>query len=1024
MDPAWAIMDEKIHTDIERAERHAPDGGHSHKRDTCLRRTAIVVSDFDGMNFNNRRWLTSYHRRYAKSAAQCDEFGPRTYIRVAAAEFGYGKLEIQFMLPDDPPIATDHIFAKANLCPKSASQLVCESWTAEQYAAFCRNYGLHTGSKDGYSPTIKMTFPMKTLDFVYVSCDNIPFYCDRNLDYPKSIIRQSQETGTNFPEKHILVECFLPESCRSLSEDCGNTPDVATYLSRIIARAHNDPYGFFFKYVPERVFKSADDMPSIQECAFVEPDSPVDSFHSVMEQTARLSIVMRDELEFSRLSMLLAKQRAYHTFAFELPGHRVNGVVAGYFFVWPAPDLELVPQIGERFAIQLDDVPFRFAKSTATRDTNAHYSQQKRVITDHVAESCIAARVASRKAGRRIEDDIYDALDKIVKTSGNSDDRAKWIRSQITPLLFKEGTARKSLAIPAAPTETPTAHHSRVARWVDYMFERGLLHANGLCLSLTAVRVTVPSWMEPLGIVGAYVRAPAVPGWPQHQKPVPVVEFKIPCITIGSNLTETIQKVRSNRKKHMFTSRFIRTAHGGQLKAGLRALSRSGQDFAELSRTNSDAFARYIAKVRGDTISYDLTDALPLLKDFLNCADSNTSPEDPVLKAALNLYQKFDKDQKAMYNRVRNLPFGTCIVSGVPGSGKNHVTQLLMAIIQHSAVNDRVVRGWTGTEFPATVEPDRVKRHFSTSDRMQCASSGDLSKSPEAMPRHIGSTTQEETRQSQSPCMLSRSQLLIVAPSNDMLDKIADDLSTLYSKLGLEKRLCRVQTPDNAYEYMTDRMNSDNVKPEYDEEDHGEDAFETEVYLRTLSKDCQKKYRVKIATGGEYAVSALVAKRIEKAAPNDELVTEIKRLQKERKDKPESFFETGITELRELLQHASDEEYVAADVLLATPESFYKLAVRDVKLRIIAVWQDEAFRMTETEALIGLQFAREAFARFMTGDDKQYKPVVMSVNAHNNKNSNLVFCAQFGQQLELSLPSRMIKAGFRAHYLNINHRAK
>jgi hypothetical protein len=430
MDPAWAIMDEKIRTDIERAERHAPDGGRSRKRDTCLGLTAIVVSDFDGMNFNNRRWLTSYRRRYAKSAAQCDESGPRTYIRVATAEYGYGTLEIDYRLPKGPkPKPCDDTFAKATLCPKSASQPVHESWTAEQYAAFCRKYDLHTGSDGGYSPANKISFLMNTSEFVYIPRDKIPCPPHVELAKAKSIIRRSQDRGTNFPEKHILVECFLPESCRSISENSDDTPIIATYLSRIIARARNDPYGFFFKGVSERVFKSADDMPSIQECAFIEPDSSVNSFHSVMEQTARLSIALRDELEFSRLSMLLAKQRACHTFAFELPGHRVNDVVAGYFFVWPAPDLELAPQIGERFAIQLDDVPFRFAKSTAPRDANAHNSQQKRVITDHVVDSCIAARVASRKAGRRIEDDIYDALDKIVKTRGNSDDRAKWIRS-------------------------------------------------------------------------------------------------------------------------------------------------------------------------------------------------------------------------------------------------------------------------------------------------------------------------------------------------------------------------------------------------------------------------------------------------------------------------------------------------------------------------------------------------------------------------------------------------------------------
>ncbi|ETS85380.1 hypothetical protein PFICI_03405 [Pestalotiopsis fici W106-1] len=1008
-------MDEKIRTDIAQAERNAPEGERSHERRYWHEITAIVISDSDGAGFNNRRWLVPYEPRYIKSAASHhDGSGPRTMVNVATAEFGYGKLDIDYILPKDITIVGyDDTFANARLCPKSASQPVLELLNAEKYESFCREYGLHTKSDDVYSDACKITFLMKAADFDYKQGPMVTMASHEQRVNFKRVLRQSRKLGTTFPTKHILIECFLP-SYR------GDNPTLARRLSATVARARSDPYRFFFEKVPsKRVFKSADDMPSTQECAFVEPDLPVDSFDSVMEQTARLGIAMRDELAFTRLSMLLARQRACHTFAFELPGHRINGVTAGYFFVWPAPDLELAPQVGERFAVQLDNIPFRHPKPPTPESTG----RQKRKIIDHIVESCIVARFIAQKSGRAKTDHIIDALDKVVKP-GPRDLRDKWINVHALALMFKEGAAKSGIK-PAEPTETPTAHHSRVAAWVGAMFGRKFLHAKGLnqCPNLTAVRVTVPSWMEPLGVIGAYVRAPTVPDWPMHKTPVPVVEFKLPCVVIGSDPTETIRTVRRNRDKHVFISRFVRTAHGGQLKAGLRALSRSGQDFSESSGTNADAFARYIAKVKGDVIPYDLTAALPLLKDFLDHAESDTTPHDPVLKAALGIYHKFDADQKAMYNRTRNLPFGTCIVSGAPGSGKNHVTQLLMAIIQHSTVDDFVVWNWTETKVSAPGAPDNVAEHRSSSKRPPSASSEESRVSPEATSAHIEQAIHEEAPQSQSSCMPSHSQLLIMAPSNDMLDKIADDMSALYYNLGLQKRLCRVQTPDNAHEYMTHCMNL-NGTPRYDVEDHGEDAFETEVYLRTLSKDCFNNHRVKTAPGGEYAISALVAKRIEIAAPDDDLVAQIKTLQDQREHNPETFFETGIAKLRQLLQSVSDEEYLKAHVLLSTPEAFYKLAVREVKLRITAVWQDEAFRMTETEALIGLQFARQAFVRFMTGDDNQCRPVVTSVNAHENKNTNLVFCAQFGEQLQLSLPSRMIKAGFRAHYLNINHRAR
>lgn len=262
--------------------------------------------------------------------------------------------------------------------------------------------------------------------------------------------------------------------------------------------------------------------------------------------------------------------------------------------------------------------------------------------------------------------------------------------------LFPKSGTRKTPSIACVPTEDPVDHRNRIFKWVNDIFARGRLilssHVLNRCPHLTAVRVTVPTWMERLGVIGAYVRSPPVPGSPKHKKPAPVVQYKIPIIKITSDLEETISTVRRNRNKFVFTSRFVRTAHGGQLKAGLRALSLSGQDIWELSGSNAAAFSRYIAKVSGDVVSYDLTTALPLLTEFLDHAESRTVPFDPLLRAAISIYHKLDSDQKAMFSRTRELPFGTAIVSGCPGSGKNHVTQLLMAIIQHSQVKRDVVQ--------------------------------------------------------------------------------------------------------------------------------------------------------------------------------------------------------------------------------------------------------------------------------------------------------------------------------------------
>ncbi|KAK6073054.1 hypothetical protein SCUP234_08891 [Seiridium cupressi] len=106
-------------------------------------------------------------------------------------------------------------------------------------------------------------------------------------------------------------------------------------LPRTIVVARTEPYEFLFQKVTRaRVFVNMNNMPDTQECGFTKPDAPIDAFDSWSRQLGLPS----------------------YTPAFELPGHKVNGVVADFFFLWLNPDVKLIPDEGEHFFVRIDEV--------------------------------------------------------------------------------------------------------------------------------------------------------------------------------------------------------------------------------------------------------------------------------------------------------------------------------------------------------------------------------------------------------------------------------------------------------------------------------------------------------------------------------------------------------------------------------------------------------------------------------------------------------------------------------------------
>ncbi|ETS85377.1 hypothetical protein PFICI_03402 [Pestalotiopsis fici W106-1] len=1026
LEPDWKTIDKNARFGIDRAQTYDVKGERIHERKTHLVCAAVAASEVIDGKLSNRRWLGSYTPQYVKTAGHGPlNPGVRSNIAFTNAEYGYGIFEIENVFRQ--PGETGYVapFSKTSLSTKLAAKPVAKPMTGSEFETYCKATGLHEDSTDAYTAVFKITIHITTSGARYVEHRPAILRHTRLNHVGWDTVRQeTRQSATEFSGKELLIEMFFPGT--------GRLPALLFRdLESTIAKSKKNPYErLVTKVSRSRTFKSMRDMPSVLECGFVMPDAPVVAFSGVDEQSVRLGIALRDEYQFEESLMALAEKRPCNTLALRLKGHQVKGVDGGFLFIFVDPPADLVPEIGERFLVRLDNVPFAQPDSPTIALTDA---QRCETIATCITETCEVARSLARMDDNLFLGYIYDALDQVVN---DDEQRDEFMEFQARKLMPRKGTPATDTEA-ATPSEHPSDHRTRVRDWVKDKFSHGLLKTPDKildrCPDMPAVRIVAPSWLEPLEVVVAYVRAPKVPEWPKNIKPTPVIDVKFPRISIQPSVYETVRTARKHMKNLKFTTRFIRRAHDGQMNAGLHALDLAGKDTWELSEAHDATFARLIAKGGGPTIDYNVLEALPLLNEFMAHVKSETVPTDPVLKACLAIYKKLDADQKLIFDDLTALPFGIRIVSGGPGSGKNFVVQLFMAIAQHSEVVEDVVNGWLNTTVPLPAQ--RTTTNDRSSDgawvTQQPTLSADDKASWDTARREIKSS--KETldfgdHMSDPDAYSARHQgkLVILAPSNKLLDKIAIDLRDLYAELKLKKRICRVLMPGTASSDMEHRIRSEPPVSPYDEDipEEGDDIFETDIYLGQLSKECLDQHRFIDPPGGDFAVSALVAKRITNPVHGDGLAEYVTDLEAERSSDPDNFYLTCIKILRGLLKKARNEEYLAADVLLSTPEAWFNLSCQKLPMKITALWIDESFRMTEPEALIGLQHAHQAKVRFMTGDNEQHKPIVKSIDAHKSKDDDRVFCAQFGSQLGLALPSRMMAAGYEHIILNHNHRAQ
>ncbi|KAK7752581.1 hypothetical protein SLS62_005549 [Diatrype stigma] len=260
---------------------------------------------------------------------------------------------------------------------------------------------------------------------------------------------------------------------------------------------------------------------------------------------------------------------------------------------------------------------------------------------------------------------------------------------------------------------------------------------------------------------------------------------------------------------------------------------------------------------------------------------------------------------------------------------------------------------------------------------------------------------------------------LVLGTQNEQLDVMANNIEKFHAALPFRHPfITRAVTAQT----LNHRMGEYERTPEHVKEDDGlpvDEAFETALLLERAHQSA-KNFRME-ASESRFTVSSQVAVLL---AENKLIAARhANQLLHEKHMDPVEFRLGDIyKELREVLRQLVKYVYVRSDFILATPFVANSL-VRKLENRPAAVWIDEAWRMAEPDALIGLAGFPEALIRIQSGDAMQLPPFCMSLDAHKTLDKSRWLANQFGAQFVTSMAKRATECGHDVTYLMTNWRA-
>lgn len=1022
----------------------------------------MVATSGDGVQFVPFKPATTYTRNYLSNAGHGYRHGARDLVTFHSQQYGYSRIEIAhgFVHQDNDRLST---YAKTTFDVSSFNGFSARRLTKADYLRYCRSlhlsvddssresfwqYDIIVSAKQYYSGTLN--FGVETLkeNDVLGSKEAVDMTTS-NLDIKEPVVR--------------FQLFFVGHSERP--------GDVANEIRAARMVAEDGPYKDLMSHAESHCrLPSVTHMLNHVDCDFRTPDTEVQRFKDSEERCARLAYGTREEEAYQTALIALASKRPRKAFAVDIQIARVHHPLTHKEYrshcviIIPYPtDLDLMPKIGESAQI-LTNIPVIYEESP--KPVALTEKQVVKILTNAIFT---AAKYSQKARGSNEVSRSYllSELDKLVclpLAKEHEKYRHQFVMNSAEELRLRQG--EKNDDGTHGRPETFEDHRKRIVNWVEQNLERLNLPKkdNAAYAQFNVTRQSSISGLE--GCMVFHAEYPRDPLWSSHPKPYVDVDFPFVPMAAGSDIMATY---RTNPKRFSFMATIVRTATEDTLKSRL-----AGITYATLVNSEDDqshGYLDWLLDFSGKGVPhklYELFNSLAHLRDRIlgkpaheSAFYSATPHLDPVNEsspatnlftqqvtfteeesnAMLQIYHSLDEDQKSLFEKLQSPAYGDLLVSGCPGSGKTYCVGLLALLACQSRVS---AADWSNVCLPTKKKPTKESDSPDTDEGVGRYDADitlqeppnylhprDISRQPEPEDNQdITAQPGDGTDDGAAPDIgnkgkddkqrgFYRVNALVLGTQNDQLDDLAVTLHNLQKKHPLRQlTITRAVPPGRLDRSLRDyeRTPTDIV------EDVGipiDETFETALEFERLHKRARDQSQSMLKT--DFSVHFQVATLLEENRLED--AQEANRLLLRREHISTGFHGGSLKkDLRRLLNKLVKFIYARSDLILATPFVANSL-VHKLEHSPAVIWIDEAWRMTEPDALIALAGFPRALIRLQSGDIEQLKPFCATLHSGETDDKDRWLVNQFARQLATPLAKRATQSGHDVVYLRTNWRA-
>lgn len=1018
----------------------------------------MVSTSVDGTQFTPFKPATSYTHDYILGAAHGYKHGARDILILHSQQYGYSRVEIShgFVHRDEDNSST---YARTTFDVSLIKDFSCRLLTKNEYTRYCRSLGMGLGdtSRDSvwqYDIIVStQQYYFSTLNF------GIETLAENDVPGFKDAVRDTT-SNLNVKDPFVRFHLFFNGDSR--------TPErVANDIHAAKRVAEEGPY----KDLMCRAERGCR-LPSLTHmldpaiCNFRTPDSEVHQFKDREERCARLAYAVREENDYHTAMISLGFKRPQKAFAVDLQVAQVYHPDTGKMhkshcvIILPQPtDLDLMPGIGERAQI-LTNIPVIYEDSPEpVALTN---EQVVKILTNAI---CTAAKFSHKARGsdevRRSY--LLSELDKLVcppLTKDHEKSYNQFVVNSAEELRLHHG--QKNEDGTHGRPESFEDHRKRVVNWVEQNLERLDLPKkdNTAFAQFNVTRQSPISGLE--GCIVFHAEYPRNPLSSSDPRPYVHVNFPFIRMAAGSDIMAVYRK---NPKRFSFDSTVVRTASEDTLESRLAGIARATPVNSEDDQ--SHGYLDWLLDFSGKGVThnlYELFNSLAHLRDRIegkpaheSAFYSETPHHDPENEsspttylfsqqitfteeesnAMLQIYLGLDQDQMSLYQKLESPLYGDLLVSGCSGSGKTFSVGLLALLACHSRVPAADWKKLCGplTKKETIKEPsflesdeDAVGPQIVNKDSTEEGLGDD--QTPEN-PSTEPSTAEQFPRRTAAfsaadaapklPTIdrFCRATALVLGTQNNQLDHLAITLYNMQKNQPLRQlTITRAMSPRRLNKSLRDYEHTfiDIVEDDGIRIDEG---FEMALEFERLHKRTRDQNQPVSKTS--FSVHSQVATLLQDNRLKD--AQEANLLISEREDDPDTFYRNSCYKaLRDVLKKLVQFVYARSDLILTTPFVANSL-VRKLKHSPAIIWIDEAWRMTEPDALIPLAGFPQALIRLQSGDADQLQPFCATLRSHETDDKDRRLVNQFARQLATPLAKRATKSGHDVLYHRTNWRA-